>query len=93
MISSQTGEIFRDAEVPRFASFYCANLPIEWDSYVIFLQGVLLLNACLTVRAREANSHKQRGWEKFTDAVVRWIDKNLSSVVFLLWGKPAQEKG
>ena len=51
------------------------------------------MNACLTVRAREANSHKHRGWEKFTDAVVQWINKNLSGVVFLLWGKPAQEKG
>ncbi|KAI6652833.1 Uracil-DNA glycosylase isoform X2 [Oopsacas minuta] len=56
-------------------------------------QGVLLLNACLTVRAREANSHKQKGWEKFTDAIVQWINKNLNGVVFLLWGKPAQEKG
>lgn len=56
-------------------------------------QGVLLLNACLTVRAKEANSHRQRGWEKFTDSVVHWIDKNLTGVVFLLWGKPAQEKG
>lgn len=56
-------------------------------------QGVLLLNACLTVVASQANSHKDKGWEKFTDAVIRWINSNLSSVVFLLWGSYAQKKG
>lgn len=55
-------------------------------------QGVLLLNACLTVRKGEANSHKGRGWEKLTDAVVKWISINCSGVVFLLWGLPAQKK-
>lgn len=55
-------------------------------------QGVLLLNACLTVRKGEANSHKGRGWEKLTDAVVRWISINCTGVVFLLWGLPAQKK-
>jgi len=55
-------------------------------------QGVLLLNACLTVRKGEANSHKGRGWEKLTDAVVRWISSNCTGVVFLLWGLPAQKK-
>jgi len=55
-------------------------------------QGVLLLNAVLTVRRGEANSHKDRGWEKLTDAVISWISKNLSGVVFLLWGTPAQKK-
>jgi len=55
-------------------------------------QGVLLLNNCLTVRKGEANSHKDRGWEKLTDAVIRWISKNLSGVVFLLWGSHAQKK-
>jgi len=55
-------------------------------------QGVLLLNACLTVRQGEANSHKDRGWERLTDAVVRWISVNCEGVVFLLWGKPAQKK-
>ena len=47
-------------------------------------QGVLLLNACLTVRKSQANSHKDRGWEKLTDAVISWISKNLSGVVFLV---------
>ncbi|OQR91428.1 uracil-DNA glycosylase [Achlya hypogyna] len=55
-------------------------------------QGVLLLNTVLTVRATEANSHKKQGWENFTDVVIRKISQELSGVVFLLWGKPAQEK-
>lgn len=56
-------------------------------------QGVLLLNACLTVRASQANSHKDKGWEEFTDAVIRWINQNRKNVVFLLWGSYAQKKG
>jgi len=55
-------------------------------------QGVLLLNSCLTVRMGEANSHKDRGWEKLTDAVISWISRNMSGVVFLLWGLHAQKK-
>nr|XP_038945446.1 uracil-DNA glycosylase isoform X1 [Rattus norvegicus] len=56
-------------------------------------QGVLLLNAVLTVRAHQANSHKERGWEQFTDAVVSWLNQNLNGLVFLLWGSYAQKKG
>ncbi|XP_046851123.1 uracil-DNA glycosylase-like [Xenia sp. Carnegie-2017] len=56
-------------------------------------QGVLLLNACLTVRANNPNSHKDQGWETFTDAVIKWINNNLRNVVFLLWGSYAQKKG
>ncbi|XP_051828949.1 uracil-DNA glycosylase [Antechinus flavipes] len=56
-------------------------------------QGVLLLNAVLTVRAHQANSHKERGWEQFTDAVVSWLNKNLNGLVFMLWGSYAQKKG
>ncbi|XP_041585404.1 uracil-DNA glycosylase isoform X1 [Vulpes lagopus] len=56
-------------------------------------QGVLLLNAVLTVRAHQANSHKERGWEQFTDAVVSWLNQNSSGLVFLLWGSYAQKKG
>ncbi|XP_013378607.1 uracil-DNA glycosylase [Lingula anatina] len=56
-------------------------------------QDVLLLNAVLTVQAHRANSHKDMGWEKFTDAVVSWINKNLHGVVFMLWGSYAQKKG
>jgi len=55
-------------------------------------QGVLLLNAVLTVDAGNANSHKDKGWEKVTDAVISWISKNLNDVVFLLWGNYAQKK-
>jgi uracil-DNA glycosylase len=55
-------------------------------------QGVLLLNATLTVRANSAGSHQGKGWEKFTDAVIRSISGKKEGVVFLLWGKYAQAK-
>ena len=55
-------------------------------------QGVLLLNAVLTVRAHQPNSHKNQGWEKFTDAVIRAVGKKSDPVVFLLWGAYAQKK-
>jgi uracil-DNA glycosylase len=56
-------------------------------------QGVLLLNATLTVRAGEAGSHQKKGWEQFTDAVVKIISEKKENVVFLLWGAYAQKKG
>ncbi|XP_026865103.1 uracil DNA glycosylase a isoform X2 [Electrophorus electricus] len=56
-------------------------------------QGVLLLNAVLTVRAHQANSHKDKGWEILTDAVVNWLSANLEGLVFMLWGAYAQKKG
>ncbi|TAH43281.1 MAG: uracil-DNA glycosylase [Bacteroidetes bacterium] len=55
-------------------------------------QGVLLLNATLTVRANEAGSHQNQGWEKFTDALIKKLSKNKSNLVFMLWGKYAQAK-
>ncbi len=55
-------------------------------------QGVLLLNAVLTVRAHEPLSHRNRGWETFTDAILRSLNARLDPLVFLLWGKPAQRK-
>lgn len=55
-------------------------------------QGVLLLNAVLTVRATEANSHQGMGWENFTDATIKAISTNLDNVVFILWGRSAQMK-
>ncbi len=55
-------------------------------------QGVLLLNTVLTVRAHMANSHRDIGWEHFTDAVIRAVDMQDRPVVFLLWGRPAQMK-
>ena len=56
-------------------------------------QGVLLLNAVLTVRAHEAASHTGRGWEQFTDAVVKAIAERKQGVVYMLWGSYAQKKG
>ena len=55
-------------------------------------QGVLLLNTVLTVRAHQANSHQNKGWEKFTDAVIETVNRQQRPVVYLLWGKPAQSK-
>ncbi len=55
-------------------------------------QGVLLLNAVLTVRAHSPNSHKGKGWEKFTDAVIRKVGEKPDRVVFVLWGANAQKK-
>ena len=55
-------------------------------------QGVLLLNAILTVRAGEAASHSRIGWEQFTDAVIRTVSERCDSVVFMLWGNYARSK-
>ncbi|NXN94656.1 UNG glycosylase, partial [Rhinopomastus cyanomelas] len=62
--------------------------PTRWGTW-----RVLLLNAVLTVRAHQATSHKERGWEQFTDVVVSWLNTNLHGVVFMLWGAYAQKKG
>lgn len=56
-------------------------------------QGVLLLNATLTVRAHQAASHQNRGWERFTDAVIRALNDRREGLVFVLWGRSAREKG
>ena len=56
-------------------------------------QGVLLLNATLTVRASQAGSHQKRGWEEFTDAAIRELASRRSGIVFILWGSYAQKKG
>lgn len=56
-------------------------------------QGVLLLNATLTVRSHTAGSHQNKGWETFTDAVIRKISDEKEGIVFLLWGAYAQKKG
>ena len=55
-------------------------------------QGVLMLNTVLTVRAHQANSHQNKGWEQFTDAIIGEVNKIDRPVVYLLWGKPAQSK-
>ena len=56
-------------------------------------QGVLLLNATLTVRAHQAGSHQNRGWETFTDAAIRALAEEKENLVFILWGSYAQKKG
>lgn len=55
-------------------------------------QGVFLLNTVLTVRKGEANSHKGKGWEQFTDAVIEKLAERQEPIIFVLWGKPAQMK-
>lgn len=56
-------------------------------------QGVLLLNATLTVRAAQAGSHQKRGWEEFTDAAIRELAQRRENLAFILWGSYAQKKG
>ena len=55
-------------------------------------QGVMLLNTVLTVRAHAANSHRGHGWEEFTDATIAALNKQDRPIVFMLWGRPAQQK-
>lgn len=76
-------ELLADLDVPAPAH---GNLQAWAD------QGVLLLNAVLTVRAHEANSHKGKGWETFTDAVIRAVNDQPDPVVFVLWGGYAKKK-
>lgn len=56
-------------------------------------QGVLLLNATLTVEASNAGSHQKKGWEEFTDAVIKLLSEEKQNIVFILWGSYAQKKG
>jgi uracil-DNA glycosylase len=55
-------------------------------------QGVLMLNTVLTVRSGEANSHQKKGWEEFTDAILKTVNERSKPAVFVLWGKSAQKK-
>jgi len=68
-------------------------IPISGDLGRWASQGVLLLNATLTVRSSEPGSHQKKGWETFTDAVIKKISDEKENVVFLLWGAYAQKKG
>ena len=68
-------------------------LPTSGNLELWAKQGILLLNAGLTVKKDEANSHKHLNWSIFTDAVIELISNELDSVVFLLWGNFAQKKG
>ncbi|MDP4206715.1 MAG: uracil-DNA glycosylase, partial [Bacteroidota bacterium] len=56
-------------------------------------QGVLLLNATLTVRAHQAGSHQNKGWERFTDAAIEKLSRERENLVYILWGSYAQQKG
>lgn len=67
--------------------------PISGDLVNWSDQGVLLLNATLTVRASEAGSHQRKGWEEFTDAVIQQLSDKKENLVFLLWGGYAKKKG
>lgn len=69
------------------------DIPVSGDLSHWAKQGVLLLNATLTVRAHEAGSHQKQGWETFTDAVISKISEEKENVLFLLWGKFAKKKG
>ncbi|MCM2138423.1 uracil-DNA glycosylase [Vagococcus fluvialis] len=64
------------------------------DGYLLpwATQGILLLNTVLTVRKGQAHSHKNKGWEKLTDAIIKKLNLRESPVIFVLWGKPAQSK-
>lgn len=76
-------ELNRDLEIAK---------PANGDLSAWTKQGVLLLNATLTVRANEAGSHQKKGWENFTDAVIKAISDHREHVVFLLWGNYAKQK-
>ena len=79
---------------PRQAHGLCFSVndgipfPTRWAD-----QGVLLLNATLTVRAHQAGSHQNKGWEQFTDAVIHRLAEEREHLVFILWGSYAQRKG
>lgn len=64
------------------------------DGYLLpwATQGILLLNTVLTVRKGQAHSHKNKGWEKLTDSIIKKLNLRESPVIFVLWGKPAQSK-
>ncbi len=74
-------------------SEYDVKMPKHGDLTGWAQQGVLLLNATLTVEMAKAGSHQKKGWEQFTDSVIRAINDELEHVVFILWGAYAQKKG
>lgn len=72
---------------------YGVKMPAHGDLTGWAAQGVLLLNATLTVQQANAGSHQNKGWETFTDAIIRAVNDKRENVVFLLWGSYAQKKG
>ncbi|NJX16307.1 uracil-DNA glycosylase [Tamlana crocina] len=79
--------IFKEIETDLGAPYPTSGNLERWAK-----QGVLLLNATLTVRAHQAGSHQNKGWETFTDAVIKLISSEKENVVFLLWGGFAKKK-
>ena len=79
--------IFRELNTDLGVPYPLSGNLEHWAS-----QGVLLLNATLTVRANSAGSHQKQGWETFTDAVIRAVSAHCNHVVFMLWGGYAKEK-
>ena len=80
--------IFKEIETDTGKAYPTSGDLSRWAQ-----QGVLLLNATLTVRAHQAGSHQKQGWEQFTDAVIEAISSQKQDVVFLLWGGFAKKKG
>ncbi|MFC5045317.1 uracil-DNA glycosylase [Aquimarina hainanensis] len=80
--------IFKEIETDLQRPFPSHGSLIRWAE-----QGVLLLNATLTVRAHQAGSHQGKGWEVFTDSVIQTISNHREGVVFMLWGGYAKKKG
>ena len=77
-------ELFEDLQIDNSHTAYLQ----PWAE-----QGVLLLNAVLTVEAGKANAHKGKGWEQFTDKIIEVVNRECQNVVFVLWGSYAQKKG
>jgi uracil-DNA glycosylase len=80
--------IYREISDDLHITPYSSGNLVRWAK-----QGVMLLNATLTVRAASPGSHQNRGWEQFTDAVIRTVSEQRTNVVFLLWGNYARQKG
>tara|TARA_B100001093_G_scaffold426297_1_gene420212 strand:- start:1464 stop:2141 length:678 start_codon:yes stop_codon:yes gene_type:complete len=68
------------------------RIPAHGDLKPWAMQGVFLLNTCLTVRAHQPGSHQNKGWEIFTDQVIKLISNNFKNIVFILWGAYAKKK-
>jgi uracil-DNA glycosylase len=91
----------KDIDIPRSLSniykeiddeYHPIKMPRHGDLTKWAAQGVLLLNETLTVQQAKAGSHQRRGWEKFTDAIIRAVNEKREHVVFLLWGSRAKKK-
>ena len=80
--------IFKEIEADLGIAYPQSGNLLPWAK-----QGVFLLNATLSVRAHQAGSHQKRGWEQFTDAVIKKVSDELNEIVFVLWGGYAQRKG